>query len=94
MVEVEISATQDNPDLETACRYAPGGDACVADRARRPNEMAHLGVPVRAQRHHRNRADPAQREVDEHEVEPVRELHDDPVERPDAEPVQAVGEAR
>ena len=55
--------------------------------------MADLGMPVRAQRHHRNRADARQREVRVDEFRNVRQLDDDAIERPDPRVDEAAREA-
>ncbi len=46
----------------------------VGHRAGGAQEVPHLGVAVRAQRHHRDGADPVQRQVGDDEVDGVRQL--------------------
>ena len=51
----------------------------VGDGTAGPQEMADLGLPMRPQRHHGDRADAVQREVDRDELDRVRQLHDDAI---------------
>jgi hypothetical protein len=54
--------------------------------------MGDLGVPVRAQRGHRDRADPHQREIGDDERDRVRQLEDDPIQRLEARVEEAAGQ--
>ena len=51
-----------------------------ADGAGDLHELADLEIAVRRQRHNRNGADLLQREIEIGELDPVRQLHDEPVE--------------
>ena len=71
---------------------AVGSDA--RRRAGELDELADLGEAMRDQRRDRDRADLLQREIEDHELGDVRELHDDAVERLQAELEQVQREVR
>ena len=70
-------------DVAKSASLPPGYDA--GDRAGELHELAELSVAVVRQRDDRDRADLLQREVEEHELGAVRQLHDHAVERAQAE---------
>src|SRR6185369_10149774 len=60
-----------------------GHDA--SDSARDLHELANFEIAMRRQRHHRNGADLLQGQIEIYELQSVRELHHQTVERPDSE---------
>ncbi len=61
----------------------------VGDRAGCAQEVPHFGLPVRAQRRHRHRADHVEREIADDELDRVRQLHEHQVAALEAEAGQA-----